>query len=181
MASLLTEEGLFEDTVEENDGESLLSVHGTVSRSYVAEDGGGDDTDEDVNTSSESDVESNSDYQLVGTDEEFSDFMSASQSVEDQTIRTVTARGETGGEEEEELPERAAQADANKQNKSCSIPPLSQDKIDLIKSSMQNMQLKPPSPGAAMTADKLARCKVRIGDEITSPGFLANFESQSTP
>ena len=144
---------------EGDDQMSRTLLHGNapmLPREYVIQ-GADSDNDEDANTSSESDIESNSDYHLIGTEEEFTDFISASQG----TV-VVTAFEEV---EQEGDPQEPAQC-----NKSCSIPPLSDEKIDLIKRSMQKLNFKPPSAGAVCIADSLlARCKaVRVGGEITT-------------
>ncbi len=69
------------EIIDGDDGDVSLSGGIMITRSYVGD--ADDDTDEDVNTSSEDEDEdemgNNSEYQLVGTEEAFTEFMSAGQ------------------------------------------------------------------------------------------------------
>jgi len=48
-----------------------------------------------------------------------------------------------------------------------SIPPLSQDKINQIKSAMSKITIKMPGLGSSALADMIVDSKLRIGDEVT--------------
>ena len=123
----------------------------------------GEESDDEVQTTSEESSETatqESFSALVDDGFEFSEFMSSS-------YTAVSSSSSSTKRHEEEQQEMIDESSPSKLPLR-SIPPLSSQPIDLIRSCMINIQLKSPSSALEAHASALTKARLRLGDEITT-------------